>query len=296
MYQNKLVVAIKHNGKVLRENGDIVKLPFGSEYSVLVKNLDSRRVKFRLRIDGDDALGDDIVVNANSETEIKRFMRNGNMKEGNAFKFIERTEKIENGPRGIKAEDGIISVEYWFEKRAHEYTYTTNYYKDIFVKETTWPTWHQTWTTGPYYSTTGSIASKSGDISGVKLGAARGLGDAVVQSAVASASATIAGDAIAMNAATPTADSVFINQAQTANEAGITVAGSKVSQEFVPVYGFNSESQSHVIVLRLFGKVGEVEVKQPVTVKTKQKCTTCGHLNKANAKFCSDCGTALELL
>ena len=85
MYKEKLIVAIKHNGKILRETKDMVHLPFGSEFSVLVKNLNSKRVKFTLSIDGTDALdGTEVIVNANSETEIKRFIRNGNMNEGNA--------------------------------------------------------------------------------------------------------------------------------------------------------------------------------------------------------------------
>lgn len=295
MYQNKLAVAIKHNGKILREHGDLVKLPFGSEYTVLVKNLDSRRVKFRLRIDGDDALGDDIVVNGNAETEIKRFMRNGNKKEGNAFKFIERTQKIEDGPRGIKMEDGIISVEFWFEQRKPEYT--TTYHTDVYYKDyyRPYPWWQTTtWSSGPMYSSKGITGSVARSIDSVKLGSANSS-DNYVQTA--SATATVADGSLNVGSNSATSESVFLNNvSNTVNDVGITVAGSKVEQEFVPVYGFNAESQSHTIIIRLVGKVGEAEVQTPVTVKTKQKCTTCGHVNKANAKFCSDCGTALELL
>ena len=38
MYLQKLAVAVKVNGKVLREVGDTVYIPFGSEYSILIKN------------------------------------------------------------------------------------------------------------------------------------------------------------------------------------------------------------------------------------------------------------------
>jgi len=87
-----------------------------------------------------------------------------------------------------------------------------------------------------------------------------------------------------------------VAQSASVNDVGITVPGSKVDQKFTPVYGFKPEAQSHVIVLRLSGVSGEVQVVAPVTVKAKQKCETCGHMNKATAKYCSDCGTALELL
>jgi hypothetical protein len=80
------------------------------------------------------------------------------------------------------------------------------------------------------------------------------------------------------------------------NDVGITVPGSKVEQKFETVYGFNTEPNSYTIILRMAGTKGKAEVAAPVTVKSKQKCTTCGHLNKANAKFCSECGTSLELI
>lgn len=117
VYKEKFVVAIKSGGKVLRETGDLVHLPFGSEFSILVKNLNNRRAKFRLSIDGIDALDENvIVVDANSSVEMERFIKDGNLECGNAFKFIERTDTIENGPRGIRVDDGLIRVEYWFER------------------------------------------------------------------------------------------------------------------------------------------------------------------------------------
>jgi hypothetical protein len=88
---------------------------------------------------------------------------------------------------------------------------------------------------------------------------------------------------------TPTMDS-FVN------EVGITVPGSKVEQKFTTVYGFNAEAQSHVIVIRIAGKVGAVEVAAPVTVKTNAKCETCGKTNKHYARFCIDCGTSLRIV
>jgi hypothetical protein len=43
MYKSNFIVAINHKGKILRENGDEVYLPFGSQYSILLKNKSSRR-------------------------------------------------------------------------------------------------------------------------------------------------------------------------------------------------------------------------------------------------------------
>lgn len=308
MYKSKLAVAIKHNGKILRENKDLVQLPFGSEFSVLVKNLNSRRVKFTLHIDGQDVLdGTEIIVNANSEIELKRFIRNGNMNEGNAFKFIERTQAIEDGPRGIKIDDGVVRVEFWFEQEKSIITTTVHHHYDEWHYK--YPYYRQFWN-GPYdvtYSAGsagspvfGSNGTSAADISNVKLGnlssevKTSGLMRGMNSSASSSLSST-AGTATAYNASvqnSPTMDSYVPEVA----EAGITVPGSKVEQKFTTVYGFNAEAQSHVIVLRLAGKIGAVEVAAPVTVKSKQKCSTCGKVNKATSKFCSGCGTALELL
>ena len=276
MYKNQFVVAIKHDGKVLREIGDIVKLPFGCEFTVLVKNLNSRRAKFRLHIDGTDVLdGTEIIVNANSEAEIKRYIRSGNMETGNAFKFIERTDQIENGPRGIKADDGIVRVEYWFEQEVPELK--TTYHRDVWLSDYyKWSPPIRDTIFRSYNGTSAISGAVSAEYSDRSFMAAKGATASVLNQV--STSETLA-------------------SAQSVNDAGITVPGSKVEQKFSAVYGFIAEAQSQVIILRMVGKTAnDVEVAKPVTVKTKNKCSTCGRLNKVSAKFCTDCGTALELL
>lgn len=282
MYQDKLAVAIKHNGKILRENKDLVQLPFGSEFSVLVKNLNSRRVKFSLHIDGTDVLGGtDIIVNANSEIEMKRFIRNGNMNEGNAFKFIERSESIENGPRGIKVDDGVVRVEFWFEKEPEQvvdtvYRYRNEYYWD--TPRTFTSSILRGGSTGPQYSSTAANTRTKG----ISRGSAQNTVGDLQNTAFTADTKTLH---------VPTANSSNIDA------AGITVPGSKVEQKFTTVYGFNSESHSHVIVLRLVGRTSDnVEVAKPVTVKTKKHCQTCGSVNKPTFKFCTKCGTSLEII
>jgi len=80
------------------------------------------------------------------------------------------------------------------------------------------------------------------------------------------------------------------------NEVGITVPGSVSEQKFRTAYIGALDGVKHVMVLRLVGKVGEAKVVKPVTVKTKQKCTSCGRVNKATSKCCSECGTGLVLI
>lgn len=304
MYDSKFVVAIKAGGKILREAKDLVQLPFGSEFSVLVKNLNSRRAKFTLHIDGQDVLdGENIIVNANDEVEMKRFIRNGNMTEGNAFKFIERTAAIEDGPRGIKMDDGVVRVQFWFEQEAPVITSTHHYdywYGSYPYRRDYYSIWDNTCLGGQTYNATSTDASlssrvkmKGGPLRSAKMTAAAPVAMNSVFGAQVSST-----DSVSYNSATtfdsiestPTADVTVTN------DVGITVPGSKVEQKFHTVYGFNAEAQSHVIVIRLTGRVGAINIVAPVTVKTKQKCTTCGHINKASSSFCSKCGTSLDLV
>ena len=52
MYNQKLVASIKANGKILREFKDQVYVPFSSEYSVLLKNINTVRAIVNVFIDG----------------------------------------------------------------------------------------------------------------------------------------------------------------------------------------------------------------------------------------------------
>ena len=274
MYKEKLIVAIKHNGKILRENKDVVLLPFGSEFSVLVKNLNSKRVKFTLSIDGTNALDDaELIVNANSETEVKRFIRNGNMNEGNAFKFIERTKSIEDGPRGIKVDDGVVRVEFWFEQDKPELDVGRIY-----------------WNNNPFngYPPRNDIWCSASGATNIESSILRGsINQISTQNMAVPCSATT----------TSAVDQILANKSEILpNDAGITVPGSKVDQKFTAVYGFKSERNSHVIILRMVGIIAGVNVIAPITVKTKNICSVCSHTNKSNAKFCSQCGTSLILI
>lgn len=114
MYANNFAAAILVGGKVLREFGDTVYLPFGSEYKVRLKNLNSVRAKVSIEIDGQCVTDGSLVVDAFGTTDLERFIRNGDLSKGNRFKFIERSEKIEQH-RGIGAEDGVLSIRYEFE-------------------------------------------------------------------------------------------------------------------------------------------------------------------------------------
>lgn len=136
VYKENFVVAIKSNGKILREFGDTVYLPFGSEYSVLLKNLNSVSAVADIDIDGTNA-GRGIIIRSNSSSELKGFLEGCTVK--NKFKFIQKTDEISDY-RGDRVDDGIVRVEYKFEKKYEPVTwyYPLYYTSQPCYRETTY--------------------------------------------------------------------------------------------------------------------------------------------------------------
>lgn len=278
MYESKMVCCLKANGKVLREHKDTVYVPFGTEYSILIKNLNSVRAMVNISIDGKDIADGkaDFIVNANTEIDLTRFLAGGNMNQGNKFKFIERTPGIEQH-RGVGVEDGIIRIEFQFERQSTPLLYpSTDYWKDkVYYRDPGYNTlWNQTIGTAASSSVLRSVSTPSSDQYG----------------AVASA-------AYAPNSSYTSKGPEVTLSSQVVNDAGITVPGSVSDQKFESVSGFALDGVKHVMVLRLVGETPEgKKVVEPVTVKAKPKCVTCGRVNKAGAKFCAECGTSLQIV
>ena len=81
VYKNSFIVVVKCNGKIMREKDGAVTLPFGSEYSILLKNKNSRTAVASVEIDGEDVMdGHQYIVPANTTRELKGFLKNLNAK------------------------------------------------------------------------------------------------------------------------------------------------------------------------------------------------------------------------
>lgn len=245
MYNNKLVAVIKVDGKILRERGETVYIPFGSEYEINLKNLHTTDAVVDITIDGEDVLdGHSLIVRKGGESKLEGFLRGNDV--SHKFKFIEKTQEISDY-RGDKISDGLIVITFKFEKER-------------------WPTFLY----NQMRSSSGPVYPK-GDMRSISYSS----DDNTVYMATMSA---------------PMASSV------PPNDDGITVKGSSSDQSFQNSTVGQLEDIEHTIVFQLKGETSTgYVVEQPVTVKTKVKCDTCGRTSNLKGKFCSNCGTSLVI-
>lgn len=259
MYNSGLVCVVKSNGNILREDKDVCFLPFNSEYSLLIKNLETKKVLVKVTIDGQDVLdGNSLIIYPNNELELEGFMK-GNVAK-NKFKFIEKTKEISDY-RKDRIDDGIIRIEYQFEKIyeqkiEHIYCHYFNNYTPI------WQYQNQI-LTNDYNKYDGEGYTVS-----------------------------------CFNGSNPNFEANNSNDNNCncfCNDNGITVKGSEVNQQFIYSNIGCLEENKRVIILRLIGKKESgIVIEKPLTIKTKKICSTCGRKSKSHLKFCPNCGTFLE--
>jgi hypothetical protein len=273
-YKDRFVAEIKCNGKILRVRNDTVTLPFGSEYSLLLKNLNSRRACVKISIDGQDVLDSvSLVLSPNETTELQGFMKDNVAT--NRFKFIQKTKEIQDH-RGDRVDDGLIRVEFAFEEPFIQ--------KNI-IKDYDWPQrrdmiWeyhhhYYHWPSFRYDYNNPSIYYCSNISSNVEDAKSEPLGTCDV---------SFVSDQVSGTPKTfePNPDE------------GITVKGSEINQQF-NYTSIGSLSQAEVIIIKLRGENIKGEpVQKPITVSTKLTCKTCGRISSSSSKFCSNCGTFLE--
>jgi hypothetical protein len=270
VYQNKFVAEIKVNGKILRMKDGYVSLPFGSEYTILLKNLNSRKARVDISIDGQSVLDNSaVIIGPNQESELKGFLT-GNIAR-NSFRFIQKTKEIADY-RGDRADDGIIRIEYAYEKPSQFEILLEDHKKknhDIHVHHY-YNYWNYSdWFTGDstvkYSSSVGNQSYSSDDL------LSRSINSNVTMDSLGQ---------------TPL-DSPL-------DDEGITVKGSEVNQYF-NYASIGSLEDSQVLIIRLRGITSEGQsVQRPLTVKDKLVCSSCGKSSNSAYKFCPNCGTFLE--
>jgi len=304
VYKDAFVVVIKHHGRILRDVDGVVTLPFGSEYSILLRNRESRPAQVAIMVDNRDALdGKKLILGANDSVELDGWLH-GNVAT-QRFRFIQKTQEVIE-QRGDHLDDGSVRVEFRYEKRKPEVV--ERHYRDVHHHEhhdyyhhhyhryhPQWPYWpHGPWHPGPkitWKSTSGT------DKISFDSNVAGWTGEEVPCGGVVQGSHDYVSRSPSHVRKSMMSERIEANLAETPEphpHEGVTVEGSSTYQQF----GYGStgplEAQSHVIIIRLQGRTGSgAVVEKPVTVKTKLECPNCGRESKSNAKFCSECGTKL---
>lgn len=270
MYSNKLAVAIKANNKVLREFGEKVYVPFGTEYKILIKNLNTVKAIVNVTIDGTKATEVALIIDAGKEVDFERFLKK-DLNKGNKFKFIERTSAIEKH-KGVGLEDGLINVEFQFEQVVQ--------YNPFVLCDFSRPFQHNY----PFVISGGlqpNLVISTNNTSTTSVV----LNSEPEYERVQSEQFRVMPKSLNFKSSVPQ------------SENGITVPGSISEQKFVPATIGQLENIKHNMVIKLVGETEDNQpVVKPVTVDIKPVCVTCGKKNKATNQFCGGCGSSLQIV
>ena len=264
MYANKFAAAVMVDGNILKEHNGEVSIPFGSEYSIYMKNLNSKGVGVNISIDGED-LGYMLYISENSAVNFETFFR-----DQHKFKFIEKTEQISEY-RGDRVDDGLIRLEYRFKKDftpASQWVHSDNW--QLFGDNSNSKRYGGYWIT-----TSASDRTACCDNFAVNL--------------------TSAAHVVKDGTAGPMSCNYSSSSVVDNNDAGITVKGSKSNQHFTTISGIEFEDTSYVMIFHLKGfKEDLTYVEKPILSRQKITCPTCGKVNKNYANYCINCGTCLS--
>lgn len=288
MYSNKLVCSVKVGRKILREkvqnNESAVFIPFGSEYSLLLKNLGGQNAVTHIEIDGRKVSQNGFYIKAGQTADIERFVEN--LIEGRRFKFIEKTEEISDF-RGDKVDDGMIRVTWQFEKplpEVKEIYYDYKHEHDHYHRFHPWgcrcPICYPYYWYGPITYGRNTIP----------------LQNITYTKCADNITLTNSGGGTQSSSCFSSSIGQANNLLRNADLApGITVEGSKSNQQFGTAYARELESNVHSIIIILKGYHGKNNpVVEPVLVHEKLQCPTCGKKWNTNFEFCANCGTALR--
>jgi len=276
MYSNKLVACVKVDGKVLREKGEEVLLPFGSEYSLYFKNENSRKVQIKVEIDGQDVMnGKALLLNAGDSMDLAGYVKDIHGDDNRAFKFITKTSEISDF-RGDRAEDGLIKISYTFEKERP--ILKINDFINI---------------CGTNYPKSGGFVD---NVDFGNLFGENGYHDNISHTTTNNISNNISYSTqnVSLRNSNLNSTTNISTTAVASNEPGITVEGSATGQSFQRGSIGVLEDKSYTMVFQLKGLTSEEVVTKPITVKTKKQCPSCGKKYKSSFQYCPKDGTYLR--
>jgi len=282
MYSNGHVVAVQVNGKTVNDSNGKVLLPFGVEYSLMLKNRNDRKVVARVYIDGEEVTKSGrLILDANSSLNLERYVED--MNNGARFKFVPlANDKVKD--KG-DSEKGYVEVRFQLVKPTQsqviyheEHIYHNHHH---FNDYWTYPIYK-----GPYYIGDPVWCSTNGDP--VWCSTNGGCGGTCTSNSsnnMTSISCSVGGSLNEANVEKQYFAKIEDNHL--IEEAGATIKGSNSDQKFSYSYVGELEAQETVIRFQLVG----TSDKEIALQYTKTHCNQCGKRYETNDNFCSKCGT-----
>lgn len=267
-YSNHFVVSILVDGQFLKELPDgTTSIPFGSTYTVRLKNKNYKRAKASLYID--EIHQGDFVVSGNSSVDIER-----PADIDRAFVFVRPTSqeaKAQGKDKLLTGTKGVIRVKWFLEQERQTYIpYIPPYPKKVRpIEDNPWDTpWKPTYPSRPYPSypqvwfgsTESPIYGCSNNAGSAEYGA---LGHTTNGSS--SCSSPLRG----------------IQAQSTPLEEGVTVKGEITNQQFTQVYlDWETDFVEMKLVLKGFDGPPKKELRY---------CSNCGSERNKKHRFCGFC-------
>ncbi len=262
MYKNDYVMCLIKDGHILEEVDRKVRLPFGAEYKVRLKNKHSKRCAVDLIINGEKVSR--FILDSNETTDIERFL-DGNLSSGKRFQFASLHDGRVKDKQNF--ENGLVEAHFFQEEEPqireihhhHDHWDRKPYVPlpDPYppYPEHPWPGYPT-----PYCEDMNKIIQRKASTGG------------------GTCSRLQVGD---NNYAMP-GEGMTFSMNCSADLPGSTVRGSESKQEFREVSGYTFSSTSTILKLKIVN--GEVR-------STTRYCSGCGRKRKHGNKYCSNCGT-----
>jgi len=260
MYKNGYVLALIADGNVLEEDDSKrVCMPFGTEYKARLINKNYERCAADLLINGEQIAR--FIVNAGETVDIERYL-DGNLNSGKRFKFTSLNDSQVKNKKDI--DNGIVEVHFYKErkksdpiiiKEEHHHHYDRYPY---IPPVSPWP--KQPWYPyNPWYYCEGNGGN-------ITFNNSKGMS--------ASGGSAIISDVCS----TPTSCRSM------AELSGATVRGSESQQSFKEISGYEFESTTTILKLKIVNGEPAISVKY---------CNGCGRKRRDGEKYCPSCGTKL---
>lgn len=297
MHRNNFVVSIKCKGSFIREEDGKAVVPFGAEYSIYMKNLDSRDALIRdITVDGKSALGGTrLIIRGKSHIELNGFIRSGIV--DRAFKFV-TVESAEGKGASTSPHNGEVSVTFSFTKKVEQKVVNTTYkYSHFPVVDPIFKPYIVPWyprSRGDvlYGANVGSVFRSCGSGKDVKF-----TNSAVYVSQSEGKPESFAvdysdstGRAFSVSSENfPSTTEVIKDSSAPAISEGKTVEGSRVGDNLS--FGFIGEVEDSSDTITIF--LSGVQVKDEIPTASKY-CTSCGYPVGETDCFCSKCGNKLS--